>query len=366
MKYICKYCNREWDYEIDKCVFCKKGISIIDETEYKIQDITQVFVPSIDHPIAPYYVLLLMDSKGSFKFHKTFERHDIGDTIYLAGQKSDAYTIGVIGTGVTGKGIAEVALRTGNQVILKSRSDSSIESARKLIFKNLSKSLAPKEVQHCMDNLETTTKFESLSCADIVIESVPENLEIKKDIFKILDNICRIDSLLASNTSSLLISDIANGIRNPERVVGLHFFNPISKMRLVEVIRGNQSSDEAIRESLRLVARMDKEPIVIGDSAGFIVNRLLFIMINESALMLDEGIATVEDIDKAMKLGANHPMGPFELADFIGLDLCIEIIENLDSSLNHYKFRISRTLKELVNNGYYGRKSGCGFYRYTK
>jgi 3-hydroxybutyryl-CoA dehydrogenase len=364
MRYICKSCNKEWDFQIDKCIFCRKDISIIEESEYEIQDITQVFLPSIDHPIAPYYVMLLKNSNGAFLFRKTFERHNIGAIIHLAEEQATSYKLGIIGTGVTGKGIAEVALRTGNQVILKSRSNTSIEKAKKIISKNLSKSMAPKEIQRCLNNLVITTEFESLSDADFVIESVTEDLGIKKKIFNQLDHICRSDSILASNTSSLSITDIAQGTTNPERIIGLHFFNPIPKMRLVEVIKGDQSSEEAIQKGVKLAAKMNKDPIIIDDSPGFIVNRLLFIMINESALMLDEDIASVEDIDKAMKLGANHPMGPLELADFIGLDLCMEIIENLHLSFQ-YKFKISKTLKDLVENGHYGRKSGMGFYEYA-
>jgi len=366
MKYKCNSCGREWDYPIKTCIFCGKPVSKIDIIKYTVEGVTQVFVPSDDHPVAPYYVLLLKDSNGSYKFQKTFEHHDIGDVVYAKGKKEEECSIGVIGTGVTGKGIVEVAAKAGSKVIIKSRSEKSLKKAIEKISKNLSKGMEPEELEVALSRIVATTKYEDLSNADLVVESVIENLDVKRKIFQKLDSICNPNTILATNTSSLSISKIAENVKHPERVVGMHFFNPIPKMKLVEIIRTEKTSDEVLKKTYKFAMRFNKIPISVKDSPGFIVNRLLFIMINEACHMLDEGVASVEEIDKAMKLGANHPMGPFELADLIGLDLCVEIIENLSDLTGENKFTISNSLQKLVGQGHLGRKTGKGFYDYRK
>jgi len=366
MKYKCDSCGREWDYPIKTCIFCGKPVSKIDITKYTIEGITQVFVPSDDHPVAPYYVLLLKDSNGSYKFQKTFERYNTGDIVYTKGKKDEGYTIGVIGTGITGKGIVEVAAKAGNKVIIKSRNEKSLKKAVEKISKNLSKGMELEELEVTLNRIMATTQYEDLSDADLIVESVIEDLDVKRKIFQKLDSICNLDTILATNTSSLLVSKIAEDVKHPERVIGMHFFNPIPKMKLVEIIETDKTSDNVLKQTYEFAMRFNKIPIIVKDSPGFIVNRLLFIMINEACHMLDERVASVEEIDKAMKLGANHPMGPFELADLIGLDLCAEIIENLNDLTGGNKFTISNSLQKLVEQGQLGRKTGKGFYDYRK
>lgn len=364
MKYRCDSCAKEWDYPVKYCIFCGKLISKIDITKYTVEGITQVFVPSDNHPVTPYYVMLLEDSNGSYKFQKTFKYHNIGDTIYVKGDEEEEYAIGVIGTGVTGKGIIEVAARTGNKVIFKSRSEKSLEKAMDRVSKNLSKRMEPEELDIALDRIITTTRYESLANADLIIESVIEDLQVKKEIFRKLDSICSPDTILASNTSSLLISKIAEDMKHPERVIGMHFFNPVPKMKLVEVIKGEKTSEDTLKKAHEFATKFNKISVDVNDTPGFIVNRVLFIMINEAGHMIDEGIANIEDIDKAMKMGANYPMGPFGLADMIGLDLCLKIIENLNASFDGNKFEPSITLRNLVKEGNYGRETGRGFYEY--
>ncbi len=364
MKYRCDSCGREWDYPVKTCIFCNKPISIVDVSKYTVEGITQVFVPSDNHPVTPYYIMLLKDSNRSYKFQKTFEHHEIGDIIYTKGKKEGEYTIGVIGTGVTGKGIVEVVAKAGDKVILKSRSEKSLEKAMDIVSRNLSKGIEPEELEITLSKIMATTQYEPLANADLIVESVIEDLDAKRKIFQKLDSICNPDIILASNTSSLLISKIAEDVKHPERVVGMHFFNPIPKMKLVEIIRTEKTSDNVLKKTHEFARRFNKISINAKDAPGFIVNRLLFIMINEACHMLDERVASVKDIDKAMKLGANHPMGPFELADLIGLNLCLEIIENLNISFGGDKFEPSDTLKNLVKEGNYGRKTGRGFYEY--
>ena len=303
--------------------------------------------------------MLLKDTNGSYKCQKTFEHHNIEDVICVKGKKEEKYTIGVIGTGLTGKGIVEVAVKTGNRVIFKSRSEKTLEKAIETISKNLSKGMELEEFEFALSRITTTTHYEPLVNADLIIESVVENLQVKKEIFHLLDSLCSPDMILASNTSSLSISDIAEDLEHPERVIGMHFFNPILKMKLVEIIKGEKTSEDSLKKAHEFVAKFNKVSV-----DGFTVNRLLFIMINEACHMLDERVANVEDIDKAMKLGANHPMGPFELSDSIGLDICLEIIENFNTSFGGNTFKPSTTLKTLVKEGRCGRKTGRGFYEY--
>ena len=281
-------------------------------------------------------------------------------------RQNDTVIIGVIGTGVTGKGLVELALNAGCSVILKSRQESTLENAMTIISGKFSKKMDPDELQNTLSNVETTTRFESLSRADIIIESVVEDLHIKRDLFQKLELICNDDTVLASNTSSLSISKIATYLQYPNRVVGLHFFNPIPKMSLVEIIKGDKTSSAVIEKCRNIAIKLNKTPIVAKDSPGFIVNRLLFSMINEGCCLLEEGVANVEDIDTAMKLGTRHPMGPFELADLIGIDLCAEISTNLNKCFDDdNKFKCGTLLLQtLVNEKRYGQKSRKGFYDY--
>jgi len=329
-----------------------------------VDEVIAVSVPSEDHPLTPYYVLLLKDSDGAYHFQKTFQRREVGESVHACSVSEKKSTIGIMGTGVTGKGIAEVALLSGCRIILKSRSRSSLEDAVEFLSKKLSKSMSEDEAMVLLNNITATTDYEPLAQSDFVIESITEDISIKRETFRILDRICPPDIVLASNTSSLQITRIAEGLTHPERVVGLHFFNPIPRMQLVEVVKGKQTADETIEKCRMLVTGLNKVPVLVMDTPGFIVNRLLFVMINTACRMLDEGVARVEDIDCAMKLGANYPMGPFELADLIGLDLCLEIIKNLYESSQGKEFEASPILKALVAGGCLGRKSGKGFYQY--
>jgi len=364
MKYCCMVCGKEWDYSVDACIFCGGRVSKMSINKYSVEEFTQVSVASEDHPIIPYYVMLLKDADSSYRFKKTFVRPNIGDTIYIKGEHDEKYTIGVIGTGITGRGIAEVAIRAGNKVILKSRSNAALENALDMLSRKLSKSMSPSEAQTILNNITITTNYDTLAESDFIIESVIEDLRVKKIIFRELDSICDPDVVLASNTSSLRISQIAEDLMHPERIVGLHFFNPITRMQLVEIVQLENSSEDVLIKCAELVDRLDKVFVMVKDIPGFVVNRLLFVMISEACHMLEEGISKIEDIDKAMKLGANYPMGPFELADLIGLDLCLEIIENLNRSVPGTQFRPSDILRDLIKRGRKGKKSGKGFYEY--
>jgi 3-hydroxybutyryl-CoA dehydrogenase len=365
MNYRCEGCKREWDYPVETCIFCRGTVTKSISNEYIVEEAIEVSVATEDHPVTPYHVMLLKDPEGLRRFKKSFERPRIGDKVLAdALEPSGRDIIGIVGTGITGRGIAEVALRTGHPVILIGRSRTSLENALNWLSRSLSKSMSSEEAQIAISKIIATTDFEPLAHSDFIIESVVENIAIKRDIFRKLDSICNCKVVLASNTSSLKISEISGGLTHPERVVGLHFFNPITRMRLIEIIKTENTSDDVLKRCAKLAARLNKESVIVVDSPGFIVNRLIFAMINEACHALEEGIAGVKDIDKAMKLGANYPMGPFELADLIGLDLTLEILQNLHATSDSTKFQPSQVLKDLVERGCLGKKNRKGFYSY--
>ncbi len=277
--------------------------------------------------------------------------------------------VGVLGAGQMGNGIAHVFAQFGYQVVLFDIASSQLEKAVATVKKNLERQakkgiIDESLVAETMARITTTETMDDLADVDFAVEAVTEKEELKLDIFRKLDGIVKADAYLASNTSSIPITKIAAVTGRPEKVIGMHFMNPVPVMTLVEVIRGHATSDETFEVTSALVAKLAKEQAVSQDYPGFIVNRILMPMINEAAFALYEGIATAEDIDKGMKLGTNQPMGPLTLADFIGLDTCLAIMEVLYEGFKDPKYRPCPLLVKMVNAGYMGRKSGRGFHVY--
>ncbi|QXE91341.1 3-hydroxybutyryl-CoA dehydrogenase [Geomonas subterranea] len=278
--------------------------------------------------------------------------------------------VGVLGAGQMGSGIAQVLARYETEVLLYDIAQPQLDRALAGIAKNLDRQvqkgeLAAEAVQQILKRIVATQKMDDLSGCDLAIEAVTEKESLKLEIFRQLDKVVKKDAILASNTSSIPITRIAAVTGRQDKVIGMHFMNPVPVMKLVEVIRGLATSDETFAATSSLVARLQKEMAVSADYPGFIVNRILIPMINEAAFALFEGIATVEDIDKAMKLGTNQPMGPLTLADFIGLDTCLAIMEVLYQGFKDPKYRPCPLLVKKVEAGYLGRKSGRGFYNYA-
>lgn len=278
--------------------------------------------------------------------------------------------IGVIGAGQMGAGIAQVAATTGIRVLLADaaieRAQGGIAGIRKRLDREVEKErLTAADRESALGRLEAVSDLEAMAQADLVVEAVNEDEGLKARIFGDLDRICRPDAILASNTSSISITRIAARTKRPEQVIGMHFMNPVPVMKLVEVIRGLATSDATTRAVLDLAARMGKTTVVARDMPGFIVNRILMPMINEAVVALYEGIGSVEDIDQAMKLGTNQPMGPLTLADFIGLDTCLAIMNVLHEGTGDTKYRPCPLLRQYVDAGWLGRKSGRGFYDYA-
>lgn len=277
----------------------------------------------------------------------------------------------VIGTGTMGHGIAQVFAQAGHDVLLKGRSEASLAKAHKAMEKNLSrlveKGKLEAEVKDAtLARITDTMDYADCAAADLVIEAVAEDMAVKHELFKMLDELCAPATILATNTSSLSITEVAAVTQHPERVIGMHFFNPVPVMKLVEVIKGQLTAPEVHDRVFALSQEIGKVPVSVNEAPGFIVNRILIPLVNEGIGILADGVAKREEIDAAMKLGANHPMGPLELGDLIGLDVCLAIMEVLYNEFGDSKYRPHPLLRKMVRANLLGRKTGMGFYDYRK
>jgi 3-hydroxybutyryl-CoA dehydrogenase len=278
-------------------------------------------------------------------------------------------TIGVIGAGTMGNGIAQVAARAGYSVVMRDVSEEFLQRGMSAIDKSLQRDvdkerLSADEKQAIFERVRATTELEAMRDAALVVEAVTENVEVKSEVFRALDEVTSKETILASNTSSISITKLGAATKRPDKVIGMHFMNPVPVIKLIEIIRGIATSDETYERVRALSEKLGKTPLECNDMPGFVSNRILMPMINEAIYTLQDGVATRESIDGIMKLGMNHPMGPLTLADFIGLDVCLAIMNVLHEGLGDTKYRACPLLKRYVDAGWLGRKSGRGFYEY--
>ncbi|HUI73990.1 MAG TPA: 3-hydroxybutyryl-CoA dehydrogenase [Candidatus Acidoferrum sp.] len=281
----------------------------------------------------------------------------------------DVGTVAVLGAGTMGNGIAHVFARSGISVILRDVEQRFLDRAMETIGKNLDREikkgkLTEQEKPGVLARIKTATDMGAIAAADFVVEAVPEKMEIKRAVLTEADKLLRPEVILASNTSSISMTTLAAMTSRPDRFVGMHFMNPVPVMALVEVIRALQTSDAAFELTMELAKKLGKTPVAVNDAPGFVSNRVLMPLINEAAYCVMEGVATPEAVDAVMKLGMNHPMGPLELADFVGLDVCVDVLKVLYDGLGDPKYRACPLLKKYVAAGWIGRKSGRGFYTY--
>ena len=275
----------------------------------------------------------------------------------------------VIGSGTMGNGIVQTFATKGHKVVINGHRQESLDKAIASLDKGLSKlvekgKITSEDKDITMSNISTTLSYEDIKDADLVIEAIVEDIKVKETVFKELDEICEAKTILATNTSSLSITEIASFTKRPEKVIGMHFFNPVPVMKLTEIITGQKTSVETFDTVFKIASDIGKVPVRVEESPGFVVNRILVPMINEAVGILSENVASKEDIDESMKLGANHPIGPLALADLIGLDVCLAIMEVLYNEFSDSKYRPHPLLKKMVRANNLGRKTGKGFYEY--
>ncbi len=279
--------------------------------------------------------------------------------------------VGVIGAGTMGNGVAQVFAVAGYQVTMRDLNQTALDRGLSTITSSLDRLVAHEKItasdrEQALGNIHATTEFNDLADCDLVVEAILENFDLKAQVIQDLDQVCRPNAIFATNTSSISVTRIAAASSLPKRVVGMHFFNPVPMMQLVEIIRALQTSDETCAAIVALTEAIGKKARVSKDSYGFVVNRVLIPMVNEAINCVYEGLATPEDVDAMMKLGANHPMGPLSLADLIGLDIVLDIMETLYDGFDDPKYRPSPLLKQMCDAGYLGRKTGKGFFPYER
>ncbi len=364
--YECTSCGTVYAHELASCTFCGAALSELEPQDGRVLAVTEVTTPSVGHEDVPYWCALTEVGDGRYSIVKLDRAVEVGETIPARGITAEArYAVGVLGSGAMGRGLTELLLFQGHEVVWVSRSLERLERGRAKVADRLARVMDETEVAEALSRLTIADTYSALEPCDIVIEAIVEEIEPKKRVLAEVEAVVSEDTLIATNTSSLPLDEMSAQMQHPERFGGLHFFNPPTRMRLVEAVRGPMTTEETSRIMNEFARRLGKVPVPVEAGPGFVVNRVLMPLLNEAVRTLEEGIAPAEDIDEAVRLGLNHPMGPLALADLIGLDVVVRIMDDLHTRLGDEAYAPRPMLRRLVEEGKLGRKTGEGFYVYT-
>ncbi|MCL5886892.1 MAG: 3-hydroxyacyl-CoA dehydrogenase NAD-binding domain-containing protein [Actinobacteria bacterium] len=362
----CQGCGRRYGYPFDECTVCRSPLAETGERSGKVIAVTEVAAPSLGHEDVPYWCALVMLDDGGHAISKHDAPVAIGDKLSLgAGQTAAEYRIGIVGSGVMARGLVELFLARGLEVVWVARSLERLEIAKAKVESRLVRVMDDEQLAVALSSLALSDDLASLAECDLVIEAVVEEVEPKLAVLRSIEQAVSSECLIATNTSSLPLDVLASALEHPMRFGGMHFFNPPIRMRLVEVVRAPQTDDDTDERLFELSLALGKIPVRVANSPGFVVNRVLMPLLNEAVRALEDGVAPAEDIDEAIRLGLNHPMGPLALADLIGLDVVVNIMDDLHDRLGDTAYAPRPMLRQLVEEGKSGRKAGEGFYDYS-
>lgn len=367
MKKACVACKKSYYEDVEECVFCFSKLEHCSPPEnLRVRSYTQVNTPSLNHKETPYYCLLVEDSEGDLFLTKSMLLPEKGQAVNLKEDnlKLDLH-IGVIGTGIMGRGITQLLLRKGASVTLVSRSNERLKQVQEQISKHLSTFVSLGEKEGLLRNLTLTTAIADLADVDIVIESIKEDLALKRNILEKLNEVCSKETVIATNTSCLSVTELAELVTDPSRVAGLHFSNPVEKMLLAEIVKTKYTSQSTIVLLRGLAERLGKKPTIADDTPGFIANRIFVPYLLEAVYLFEQGVDK-KTIDDSVKFGYNHPLGPLQVIDLMGVDTFYDIVYYLHRSTGNEKFKMPRIIEEMMTKKILGRKTGEGFYTYSK
>lgn len=363
----CSDCGRDYAYPLEVCSWCRTPLEQRLPASAEVLAVTEVLVPSVGHEEVPYWCALLRSSDGAQSVLKFDHEVNVGETVRLNGQGDlDLVAVGILGTGVMGRGLAELLLGRGHRVVWCGRSEVRLQAAEAKLLERLGRVMDAEQIVVAETRLSVGVDYVALGDCDVVIEAVVEEMQPKREALANAESHMRPDAILATNTSGLSIDELAVGLRRPQNFGVLHFFNPATRMRLVETAVGARTSPETSVLLDEFARALGKIPVRVSATPAFAVNRALMPLLNEAVRELEEGVADATSIDEAVRLGLNHPMGPLALADLIGLDVLVNIMDNLADRTGDETYRPRPLLERLVQRGDLGRKTGQGFYRYER
>lgn len=362
----CPSCGARYSYPVEECTFCRVPLEEHVTESGEVVAVTEVTVPSIGHEDVPYWCALVARPQGGFAIVKRDLPAVVGDRLsFSSAEESASYVIGVLGSGVMARGLVELFLSRGQRVVWVGRSLDRLGVAREKVVGRLARVMDDDQLAHATARLTIAADHTALGACDLVLEAIVEDVDAKIAELKAIEPVLSDTCVIASNTSSLPLDVLSAVLKRPGRFGGMHFFNPPTRMKLVEIIRAPETTDETDAFLFDLSLALGKTPIRVANGPGFVVNRVLMPLLNEAVRELEDNAAPAADIDEAIRLGLNHPMGPLALADLIGLDVVVSIMDDMHSRLQDEAYAPRPLLRDLVAQGKLGRKSGQGFFEYT-